>query len=72
MRFYVQALKSVTFREKSQFLFVVRLLHKLGDADRRLTRQNRLRLTRTLLGPNDPRRWSTSRDYQVGPLPQRP
>src|SRR5437867_5785533 len=42
-----------------KFLFVVRLLHKLGDADRRLTRQDRLfghRLRRAGGCPTTPRK----------------
>src|SRR5881296_4714316 len=36
------SLPATYFREFFKFLFMVRFLHKLGDADRRLTRQDRL------------------------------
>jgi len=36
------SLPATYFPEFFKFLFMVRLLHKLGDADRRLTRQDRL------------------------------
>src|SRR5260370_11793051 len=36
------SLPAAYFPEFFKFLFMVRLLHKLGDADRRLTRQDRL------------------------------
>src|SRR5207247_2113242 len=36
------SLPAAYFPEFFKFLFIVRLLHKLGDADRRLTRQDRL------------------------------
>src|SRR5207247_7441389 len=38
----VSSLPATYFPEFFKFLFMVRLLHKLGDADRRLTRQDRL------------------------------
>src|SRR5258708_39712582 len=43
------SLPAAYFPEFFKFLFMVRLLHKLGDADRRLTRQDRLFAHR--LGP---------------------
>src|SRR2546422_11212793 len=36
------SLPATYFREFFKFLFMVRFFHKLGDADRRLTRQDRL------------------------------
>src|SRR5712692_10297046 len=53
------SLPAIDIRECFKFLFVVRLLHKLGDADRRLTRQNRLlgsRLRRAGGCPATPRK----------------
>src|SRR5713226_10362776 len=39
---FSSSLPAAYFPEFFKFLFMVRLLHKLGDADRRLTRQDRL------------------------------
>src|SRR3989449_254141 len=52
-------LPATYFPEFFKFLFTVRLLHKLGDADRRLTRQDRLfghRLGRARGRPATPRK----------------
>src|SRR2546426_1373461 len=53
------SLPATYFPEFFKFLFTVRLLHKLGDADRRLTRQDRLfghRLGRARGRPATPRK----------------
>src|ERR1700687_4524698 len=53
------SLPAIYCLEGFKFLFLVRLLHKLGDADRRLTRQDRLlglRLGSAGGGPATPRK----------------
>jgi hypothetical protein len=54
-----RSLPGTDFPEFFQFRFVIRLLHKLGDADRRLARQDRLsghRVGRAGGGPATPRK----------------
>jgi hypothetical protein len=62
------SLPAIDCLECFEFLFRVRLLHKLGDADRRLTRQDRLfgpRLARTEGCPAIPPLMAASTEWTV-------